>query len=587
MSILFPDEIGGRTSYAIPFEYLSQSFVKATLNGTSVPLSFSDTFTVVITPAPVGELVIYRDTPKDTLINTYADGSILVDDDLNASFWQSLMVAEEVAEAAIAKGADGHWDAKGLKVSNVATPVAASDVVTKGWAEDVGSGFAGQAAASRDAAAASAAAAAASATSANTSKNTATTKATEASASATAAAGSAATATTKASEAATSAAAAAGSATTAGTKASEAATSAATATTKASSATSSADSASSSSASAASSAAAALAAKIAAEAAVVSVSPADEQIFEATGKTTPVDNDLLGLVDSAASWVMKKLTWGNLKATLKTYFDTLYATVSHSHTFASLTSKPTTMSGYGITDGTKLYSASFLVSGTWTKPTGISAEAIVEVELWGGGGGGGQYNGAQWGSAGGGGGGYNTYAFRAGDLPATVAVTIGAGGAVNSQGGASSFGTYLYAYGGGAGVQTTGSTMAAGGGGGGTTSAGANGAGSSPGAGGGGGHLGGGAAGGAPQTAGGTANHYGGGGGGGGSTNGSAFKGGDAFYGGGGGAGGFAANNQGISQRGGNGGGGSNNPPPQVPGGGGGANQGPGAAGKCIVRVIG
>jgi hypothetical protein len=45
----------------------------------------------------------------------------------------------------------------------------------------------------------------------------------------------------------------------------------------------------------------------------------------ATGKATPVDADELPLVDSAASNVLKKLTWANLKATLKTYTDTLYA----------------------------------------------------------------------------------------------------------------------------------------------------------------------------------------------------------------------------------------------------------------------
>ena len=44
----------------------------------------------------------------------------------------------------------------------------------------------------------------------------------------------------------------------------------------------------------------------------------------ATAKTTPVDADQLPLVDSAASNVLKKLTWANVKATLKTYFDTLY-----------------------------------------------------------------------------------------------------------------------------------------------------------------------------------------------------------------------------------------------------------------------
>ena len=34
----------------------------------------------------------------------------------------------------------------------------------------------------------------------------------------------------------------------------------------------------------------------------------------ATEKTTPADADELGLIDSAASWVLKKLTWANLKA---------------------------------------------------------------------------------------------------------------------------------------------------------------------------------------------------------------------------------------------------------------------------------
>lgn len=44
-----------------------------------------------------------------------------------------------------------------------------------------------------------------------------------------------------------------------------------------------------------------------------------------TAKTTPVDGDYVGLMDSAASNALKKLSWSNVKATLKTYFDALYA----------------------------------------------------------------------------------------------------------------------------------------------------------------------------------------------------------------------------------------------------------------------
>lgn len=47
-----------------------------------------------------------------------------------------------------------------------------------------------------------------------------------------------------------------------------------------------------------------------------------------TAKTTPVDADLTLLGDSADSFANKKSTYTNVKAFLKTYFDTLYQTVS-------------------------------------------------------------------------------------------------------------------------------------------------------------------------------------------------------------------------------------------------------------------
>lgn len=53
----------------------------------------------------------------------------------------------------------------------------------------------------------------------------------------------------------------------------------------------------------------------------------------ATSKATPVDADELPLVDSAATNTLKKLTWANVKATLKTYFDTLYGALSSAQTW--------------------------------------------------------------------------------------------------------------------------------------------------------------------------------------------------------------------------------------------------------------
>lgn len=49
--------------------------------------------------------------------------------------------------------------------------------------------------------------------------------------------------------------------------------------------------------------------------------------FAKTAKTTPVDADTVLITDSAASDVHKKVTWANIKATLLTYFSTVYQTI--------------------------------------------------------------------------------------------------------------------------------------------------------------------------------------------------------------------------------------------------------------------
>ena len=83
----------------------------------------------------------------------------------------------------------------------------------------------------------------------------------------------------------------------------------------------------------------------------------------------------------------------------------------------------------------------FTSSGTWTKDAGLKY-VVVETQA-GGGGGGTSRNGG-----GGGGGGYSKKLILASALGATEVVTRGAGGAAESAGGNSSFGTHAQATGG-------------------------------------------------------------------------------------------------------------------------------------------
>lgn len=211
---------GSATEFDVPFDYLSRTFVKVTLIGTTSQVLTLGTDYQFITPTRIRTFAAYgpptynlieirRETSTTDRLVEFHDASILTASDMNTADLQVLHVAEEARNAAtetIGVNNDGELDARGRRIVNLATPrPGTNDAVSMSFYQgDVNGAFQAKVAAeaARDAAKVSQTAAASSASAANTSKN-------QAAASATAASGSATTASTKASEASASAAAAA------------------------------------------------------------------------------------------------------------------------------------------------------------------------------------------------------------------------------------------------------------------------------------------------------------------------------------------------------------------------------------------
>jgi hypothetical protein len=254
---------GATTNFVFSFPYLESSHIKVRVDGVLTPYTFLNSSTVTISPAPAGGTVIEirRETPKDNPPVDFADGSVLLERDLDLLADFSLYVAQEADDGvkqSITQTALGVWDAQNRRITEVADPTNDQDAVNKRYFDGtfLPTLQAQVTAATTQAnnAATSASAASGSASAAATSASNAATSASNSASSATASASSASAASTSASNAAGSASAAATSASQASTSASNAASSASTATTQANNAATSATNAANSATAAATSA---------------------------------------------------------------------------------------------------------------------------------------------------------------------------------------------------------------------------------------------------------------------------------------------------------------------------------------------
>lgn len=100
----------------------------------------------------------------------------------------------------------------------------------------------------------------------------------------------------------------------------------------------------------------------------------------ATEKAIPVNADMIGVMDSAAGNILKKLSWANIKATLKTYFDTLYNLYvhpNHSGDVTSVADGATTIANNVVTNAKLAQVDTATFKGRTTAGTGNAEDLTV------------------------------------------------------------------------------------------------------------------------------------------------------------------------------------------------------------------
>lgn len=135
---------GSTTDFNIPFEYLARKFVQVTLIGVDRKVlvlnqdyRFATKATISTTKAwgpgdGYQQIEIRRYTSATERLVDFTDGSILRAYDLNISQIQTLHVAEEARDLTadtIAVNNDGHLDARGRRIVNVADSVDDGDAI--------------------------------------------------------------------------------------------------------------------------------------------------------------------------------------------------------------------------------------------------------------------------------------------------------------------------------------------------------------------------------------------------------------------------------------------------------------------------
>ncbi len=139
---------GSQTNFSVPFDYLRPSFVHVAINDAEVSEGFTiSNRMVMFDSAPSKDAVvhIYRNTPTTRLVS-WADASILKAIDMTIAEVQQLHILEEASDwsktnSIVLDEESDAWQGRKCRVSNVADPTEAQDVVTKNYLENTEESF--------------------------------------------------------------------------------------------------------------------------------------------------------------------------------------------------------------------------------------------------------------------------------------------------------------------------------------------------------------------------------------------------------------------------------------------------------------
>lgn len=127
---------GTTTNYTFPFQYLNETDIKVRVDGEITEYTFLNSSTVTISPAPASGSVIEirRETISETPPVDFADGSVLLERDLDLIAKYNLFASQEaydIARDSLAPDTEGNLDALQRRIVNLANPVDLDDAVNK------------------------------------------------------------------------------------------------------------------------------------------------------------------------------------------------------------------------------------------------------------------------------------------------------------------------------------------------------------------------------------------------------------------------------------------------------------------------